>query len=72
MLQRSPYDSSFFVFIPDRNHDSTQNRIRRANSPRIDSKSAGAYTRRGQLSWLGVALLARSARLQVKIEIGQE
>jgi hypothetical protein len=35
----------------------------------IDSESAGAYTRRGQLSWLGVALLARSARLQVKIEI---
>jgi hypothetical protein len=35
----------------------------------IDSKSAGAYTRRGQLSWLGVALLARSLRSQVKIEI---
>ena len=34
----------------------------------IDSKSAGAYTRRGQLSWLGVALRARSARSQVKIE----
>jgi hypothetical protein len=38
----------------------------------IDSKSAGAYTRRGQLSWLGVALRARLLRLQVKIEIAVE
>jgi hypothetical protein len=69
MLQCSPYGLSSFVFIPDRNHRSTQNRIRRASSHRIDSKSAGAYTRQGQLSWLGVALRARSAHPQVKIEI---
>jgi hypothetical protein len=35
----------------------------------IDSKSVGAYTRRGQLSWLGVALRARQTCSQVKIEI---
>ena len=58
-----------FEFLFHRNHLSTGKLIGRASSHRIDSKSAGAYTRRGQLSWVGVALQARSSRLQVKIGI---
>jgi hypothetical protein len=69
LLKYSPQDSSFFAFIPDKNHDSTQLRPQRSSSHRIDSKSAGAYTRRGQLSWLGVALRERLTRSLVKIQI---
>src|ERR1700691_2595650 len=38
----------------------------------VDSKSAGAYTRRGQLNWLGEAWRVRLTRSQVKIEIGRQ
>jgi hypothetical protein len=72
MLQSSPYGLSSFVFIPETNPSGTHIRIRLASGHRIDSKSAGAYTRRGQLSWLGVALQVRSSRSQVKIEIAQD
>src|ERR1700728_2002211 len=37
----------------------------------VDSKSAGAYTRRGQLSWLGEAFWVRLTRWKEKIKIGR-